>query len=116
MSNQHILSIVLLSMAWITGGSAGQWCANCYWGSDDCPYISTQEVVETQAYNENKGLSSNDRGPFLRFLCDNGRSKLGVLWTDKTCGQTGGLTLNNSEDYANTDKSKCTFGQSHSAH
>lgn len=111
MFKKYLFTVSTLLMALVTDINAGQWCANCYWGSDACPYITTQQVVATGAYNENSGLQPQDKGPFSQFYCDNGHTKLGVLWTDGKCSQNGGLTLTNTQDYKGVNKLKCTYGK-----
>lgn len=96
-----------------TASSNGkQLCANCYWGTS-CGAITTDDVVAQGLVNENPGYKgTQDGGPFKKFACDNGRQKLGVLWSAKPCGETGGLS-GVPQQYAVGDifsRAECRFG------
>jgi hypothetical protein len=84
-------------------------CANCYWDTG-CGAVSTQEVVALGLINENTGLARRDRGPFQFFACGNGRTSLGVLWSEKPCGQTGGLSGIPDNMFDMVGNPQCRFG------
>ena len=65
----------------------GNVCANCYWGTG-CGAVSTLDVAQMGLSNSNPGYTGE---PYIQFACDNGREELGVLWTQGSCNQTGGL-------------------------
>ena len=73
--------------------SAKNLCANCYWDTT-CGSISTEEVASLNLVNDNDEYK-NER--YSRFYCDNGRTELGLLWTEGSCAETGGLSVSTVE-------------------
>lgn len=106
-ATQLLLGLVLGSFP--QSSFAANLCANCYWETS-CGSVSTEEVVRLGLVNENPGISPRDRGPFLQFFCDNGRTQLGVLWTDGDCSTTGGLSGLPANQFPIAGKQECKFG------
>jgi len=101
------LLLTLASLGIAQASNAVNVCANCYWGTS-CGFITTDDVVRWGLVNDTPGWEG---GPFSSFACDNGRRKLGVLWTNKDCGEIGGLSGLNSAQFSISNREECEFGR-----